>query len=224
MTKNPRISANKLAEFMGAKSARQRQILHDQKYPKDFKTVYYKEAPEAAAHFVAGGAVDASIIETAIGVLENKAPSTIGADRRINSNIEALETLKLMLDDIPVSGVTLQLAPNSAPYLTFFGVDISVRPEIIVKGKSGKGPTVGAMKFHFPRSFCHTDDTGGYVCALLTEWCRIHMSDHGLPQGNLCSVIDVGSQRVYLGKKATAARLKDVSAACQNIAGLWPTI
>jgi len=43
---SPRISVNKLAEFMTAKPARQRQILRDQKYPSDFKVVFYKEASE----------------------------------------------------------------------------------------------------------------------------------------------------------------------------------
>ena len=37
---DPRISVNKLAEYMGAKAARQRQILRDQKYPTDYKGMY----------------------------------------------------------------------------------------------------------------------------------------------------------------------------------------
>jgi hypothetical protein len=40
----------------------------------------------------------------------------------------------------------------------------------------------------------------------------------------MCCVIDVGSQTVYPGVKATTARMKDVEAICQNIAALWPTI
>ena len=43
----PRISVNKLAEFVGARGARQRQILKDQKYPTDYKAMYHKEAAEA---------------------------------------------------------------------------------------------------------------------------------------------------------------------------------
>ncbi len=45
----PRISINKLAEFTAAKAARQRQILRDQKYPTEFKGMYYKESSEAIA-------------------------------------------------------------------------------------------------------------------------------------------------------------------------------
>ena len=51
--KSPQISVNKLAEFMMAKGARQRQILKDQKFPTDFKGMYYKEASESVAHSLA---------------------------------------------------------------------------------------------------------------------------------------------------------------------------
>src|SRR5689334_23054807 len=45
----PRISVNKLAEFIDAKAARQRQILRDQKFPSEFKGMYYREAAETIA-------------------------------------------------------------------------------------------------------------------------------------------------------------------------------
>ena len=51
--RKPRISVNKLAEFSRAKAGRQRQILSDQKYPTDFKGMYYKEASEAIALAIA---------------------------------------------------------------------------------------------------------------------------------------------------------------------------
>jgi hypothetical protein len=39
-----------------------------------------------------------------------------------------------------------------------------------------------------------------------------------------CQVIDVASEKVIKGVKATKARLNDIGAECQNIAALWPTI
>jgi hypothetical protein len=50
------------------------------------------------------------------------------------------------------------------------------------------------------------------------------MADEGIVSGPLCNVIDIGAKKVWPGVKATAARLKDIEAYCQNIAALWPTI
>jgi hypothetical protein len=62
----PRISVNKLAEFIDAKARRQRQILRDQKYPTDYKGMYYREASEAISSYIASNLEHTSIIDRAI--------------------------------------------------------------------------------------------------------------------------------------------------------------
>jgi hypothetical protein len=86
MAKSPNtnpISINKLAEFMSAKPARQRQILRDQKYPTDFKGMYYKEATETISHAIASNLEDLDSIDKAIDILEQMSPEKIGTQRRI---------------------------------------------------------------------------------------------------------------------------------------------
>ncbi len=56
--KEPRISLNKLCEFMTANVTRQRSIIRDQKFPQDYKKVYYKEAQESVAHYLASNLED----------------------------------------------------------------------------------------------------------------------------------------------------------------------
>jgi hypothetical protein len=222
----PRISVNKLAEFMGAKGARQRQILHDQKYPTDYKGMYHKEAAEAIARVIANGLEDMSPVDNAVNLLNQAKPEKIGTQRRVSANLDALDTFKLMLDKIEsrVKGLTLSLGGQSPPRLTIHGVDVSVRPEIIVHGTGKSGRLCGALKIHFPRTFPLSADSAGNVSAVLQEWCKSYMPDDGNVAAAFCFVIDVGSQEVYDGAKATVARMKNVRADCQNIAALWPTI
>lgn len=224
-SKAPRISVNKLCEFMTAKAARQRQILRDQKYPTDFKGVYYKEATEAIAASVASNLESLKPVENAIKVLGQLTPDKIGTQRRIAANMDALESFQLMLDAVDLKGANTRLGDQSPPRLTIYGVEISVRPEVVLTaiGKSN-APLVGALKLHFPRTFSLTEDSAGYVSAILQEWCKHHLADEGAVNGSMCPVIDVGSHTVYPGVKATTARMKDVEAICQNIAALWPTI
>lgn len=224
-SKIPRISVNKLCEFMTAKAARQRQILRDQKYPTDFKGVYYKEATEAISVAVASNLENLKPVEDSIKILGQMTPDKIGTQRRIAANLDALETFLLMLDAIDLRGIETRLGDQSPPRLMIHGVEISVRPEVVLTatGKSN-APLVGALKLHLPRTFHLNEDSAGYVSAILQEWCKTHLADEGAVNGSMCPVIDVGSMAVYPGVKATTARMKDVDAICQNITALWPTI
>jgi hypothetical protein len=220
----PRISVNKLAEFTRAKANRQRQILRDQKFPTDFKGPYYREATEAISKCLASGLEDVAAVERAIRLLEQQTPEKIGTQRRLASNIDALESFLLMLDDIDLKGMRLKLGDNSPPKLTLQNVDISIRPEVLVEASGRNGATlVGAIKLHFPVTFPLDDDCAGMASALVQEWCKAHLPK-GATHGPLCPVLDIGSRRVCAGVKSTAARMKEVEANCRNIVALWPTI
>ena len=222
--KPPRISVNKLAEFMLAKAGRQRQILRDQKYPTDFKGMFHKEAAESIATCIASGLENVDVLDKRIAVLDQMECEKMGAQRRVNANIDALESFKLMLDDIDLKGADPVLGAQSVPKLTVHGVAVSVRPEIVLKGIGKSGALAGALKLHFPTTFPLSEETAGYVSALSQEWSKIHLCDDGTAHGPYCMVLDVGSRKVYAGVKATANRMKDIEAACENIAALWPSI
>jgi hypothetical protein len=223
--KDPRISVNKLAEYVGAKGARQRQILRDQKFPS-ISGMYYAEASTAVAACLASNMEDTSMIARAIRILEQKTPDKAGAMRRITANIDALEAFEAMLDDIDLKQGTPELGEHRPEKLTMHGVEISVRPDIVLRGngKSGK-QLVGAVKVHFSRTFPMTDASAGYVAAVLQRYSEDKLIDGNEVVGSdYCFVIDVGSGNACKPVKATAARLKDIEAECRNIAALWPTI
>jgi hypothetical protein len=222
------ISVNKLGEYIISRGARQRKILHDRKYPDpDFNIgMYHREATEAISTYLADGAIDATPLDRQIAILSQITTEKVGTARRINSNIDALERFSNMLDDVDLFGAGPMLGPHNPPKLTFFNVDISVRPEIILRAEGPKGKRyVGALKLHFSKTHPHTEESAGYVSAVLQEFCRVHIAtDEEAVHPNYCMVIDVASGNVYPGVKATAQRLKDIEAECQNIAGLWRTI
>lgn len=223
-TTTPRISINKLAEFMTANPTRQRRIVRDQKFPPDFQVVYYKEAQEAISSCLASGLEDLSAAERQIALLNQQAPQSVGAQRRIASNVDALEAFLDMVDDISLSGASARLGANDAPKLRVRNVDVSVRPEIILTADARKGPIVGALKLHFPKTNQLDDRTSGYVSAALQEWAHANLAGEGTPDGSLCMVVDIGSRRHFGGVRATRTRLKELEDACANIAAMWPTI
>jgi len=150
----PHISVNKLAEFIDAKAARQRQILRDQKFPTDYKGMYYREAAETIATVIASNLENTSIIEKTIASLEQQNPDKIGTQRRIQSNIDALETFEAMLDDVDLKGAKPSLGVHNPPKLVIQNVEISIRPEIVLTGTGkNKQPLVGALAYRPARPF-----------------------------------------------------------------------
>ena len=187
--------------------------------------MYYKESSEAIASCLAGNMEDLSGIHNAISILEQVTTQKIGTQRRINANVDALEAFEGMLDEIDFKGTTPSLGEQFPPKLICRSVEISVRPEIILRapGKAN-AQLVGATKLYFIRTYPLTEETAGYISAVLQEWCRMFLADDGVTSGPHCKVIDVGAKKVWPGVKATVQRMKDIEACCQNIADLWPRI
>lgn len=222
------ISVNKLAEYMESKAARQRKILADRKYPDpEFKLgAYHREAEDAVAKYLCGGAIDPTCLTNQRNSLSQVNTEKVGTARRINSNIDAIDRFSEMLDDIDLLGADVVPGHQNAPPLTYWNVMISVRPEIILRGQGPKGKTfIGAIKLHFSKTHPLTEDAAGYVSAVVQEYCKKSLcNDEELVHAPYCQVIDVGCSKVFKGVKSTSQRMKDIAAECQNIAGLWPSI
>ena len=109
---NPRISLNKLCEFMTARPPRQRRIIRDQKYPNEFQGMFYREAQEAVASCIASNLEDIDSINRQVALLDQQSPPNVGTQRRVSANIDALEAFAEMLDDIDLRGATPELGEN----------------------------------------------------------------------------------------------------------------
>jgi hypothetical protein len=188
--------------------------------------MFHREAAEAVTKYLADGCVDATPINVRLAALGQLKPDKIGTARRINANIDALERFADMLDDIDLQGADAALGAHNPPKLTFHGVKVSVRPEIILRATGPKGQAmVGAVKLHFTKTHCHDGESAGYVSAAVQEYLKAHVVDgKEIVASHLCPVIDIGSGTVFPGVKAITNRLKDIEAACQNIQALWPSI
>ncbi len=212
---------------MVSKAARQRKLLKDRKYPdEDFNMgMYHREAAEAVSQYLASDQLSTDGIDNQIAIIAQQAPTSVGTQRRLNANIEAMERFLSMLDDFDFKSAEPSLGEHSPPKLTYHGVEISVRPEIILRGTVKGKPVIGCVKLHFPKGFCMTEETAGFVSAAVQEYCRRHIAtSEEAVYPAYCQVFDVGSGQVFEGVKATKARLKDIEDTCQNIAAIWASI
>ena len=218
----PRISVNKLGEYLVVGPGRRHKILHDAKFPSDFIRPIYRTATDVISSFIAGGLSDIAALERAMEALGNESPNTVWDQRRINSNIDALETFSNMIDAIDLRGAAAQLGPHQSDHLTRSGVAVSVRPEIILRGTRRGQPVVGGLKLHFPKANPLGAQAASFVSAALAAHLQETQSDAVDP--TLCSVVDVSSAAFFAGPSATRQRLRAVDDGCAEIAARWPTI
>lgn len=113
----PRISVNKLAQYVTSKAARQNQILRNAKFPPDYITAYYRDAGDAIAHFLAADMKESSILDNAVSILSQKTAGNVYETRRLAGNIDAIETFTSLLDDIEYGGATASLGAQSSNFL-----------------------------------------------------------------------------------------------------------
>lgn len=226
---DPRISINKLGEYLSDNSARRRRkVLEQQKRPPDFITARYRDAQIAIVDFVVQGGTNDQIILDAIATLEAANPNSEWDQQRQLLCIEALENF---LDSV---GDTLDLGQNMVatagdddqPKLRVNGVDISVRPELILSGTDQSGnQIVGAIKLVFGKTSPLSEDAGRYIATTVHQFVEAYHTSAGQAAPVRFSyVIDVFEGAVYGAPRSFARRRQDIAAACDEIRLVWPAL
>lgn len=218
----PRISVNKLGEYLVAAPVRRRRIITDQKRPSEFIVTRYRDAAEAMIVFLENGAADDGIIEQAIEDLGRKAVSTDFQEQDRDLSIEALIKFLDMADTIPLDGLDLRRGDPDPQRLQVEGVLISVRPEIVLSGRTrNDDASVGLLKLYLSKTYPLTDEAGEYVGTVLQHYAACSLANLGIVDYRLCKTLDVFSQRVHTAPRSYRRRLNDIEAACQEIARAW---
>jgi hypothetical protein len=218
----PRISVNKLGEYLTASPRRRRSIIADQKRPKTFQTARYTEAQDAIAEFLQAGASDYTGLQKALELLRNKTPVSDWDSDRIDLCVEAIERLMDFDSFDFLEGLCASLGSVNAPKLVVSGVSISVRPEVILRGTDKKGRSIiGAVKLYIGKSIPLKDDSAAYVATTLHQYVERFLENQGTVAYKNCHVLDVFAGTAFHAPKAYQARRGDINAACEEIARSW---
>jgi hypothetical protein len=218
----PRISVNKLGEYMIANARRRRSIIVDQKRPKVFQTARYTEAQDAIAAFIRRGAHDYSRLQRTLDELRSQVPNSNWDSDRIDLCIEAIERFMDFESFDFLKGFQAVLGNSDPPKLTVSGVEISVCPEIILRGKGKNGsPIVGGVKLYIGKTIPLKDDSAAYVTTTLHQYVERFFENQGAVSHRHCHVLDIFAGEVYCAPKSYQARRGDISAACEEISRAW---
>ena len=213
---SPKISLNKLGEYMSATPARRRRIIEDQIAPKDFIASRYSDAREGIVDCISGKISEDELAQIAED-LRNKEYDSKFISQDKNLSADAIDGFLEISDQIPENYRFEKVPANEKSTFQISGVDVSVRPDVYIKNDENQ--LVGAVKIHFPKSNPLTTASGEYVATALKVFIQEgakNQVDH-----KLCLVVDVPSSSVITAPKAGKKRMNDIEAACEEINSQW---
>ncbi len=217
--KTPRISVNKLAEYMIADPLRRRQIVKDQKNQEPVRTSPYSDARRFIKEFI-GQHYNEGMLLSAIDTMEQKeVTGKWQITNQKNSLLALNHVIETHLPDLEEYDITYNKENN---LIRLSGLDISVYPDVLLSHKNtGKK---GGLKIHLSKDNELLDPAMGYVGTLV----KYHFIQMGMDEkeidDNACISLDVFRRAYGVSPKAYKRTIGKVEAACEEICLRWERI
>jgi hypothetical protein len=218
--KKPRVSVNKLGEYMEAKPTRRVAIVKDAKAPKTFKGGRYNLARKIAKNYFIHN-YDKSILTKGKSKLTSKVTSSDyqEQDKRLSINlIDFIEGL-----DFPDFGsLTVEKYDGENKKLNIEGVDISVYPDLIIRGEKRGKKIVGGIKIHISKNNSLTKEAGENIATILKDYIgkTVARTDEKV-DNKICLSIDLFGNSVIEAPKSFKTRMKNVHTSCKEFSMWW---
>ena len=217
---NPRISANKLGEYIEAGASRRKKIVEDTREPKTFLTSRYKDAVQVLESYIASG-YDPAILHSGITAIGAKETSSDFQEGNKRLCIEVLEKyFNFPLPDL--SEFTIEKYRGANEKVIISGVEVSVNPNLILRGVVRGQNVVGAIKIHNSKGHQLGEEGRKVIATLLKEFLEryVAIKDEKVLSKN-CISVDTFSATFDKAPKSFKRRMKQVESACEEIRLRW---
>lgn len=186
--------------------------------------VRYTKAWEPINRYLQNGCTDPKPIMNAIRRIESSVPKSDWAADDNKNTVSALNHFLQSAEQLPLDGITYIKGNNSAPELTIGEVRVSVRPEFVLRGTIRGKKRVGVLKLHYIKAKPMSPDSQAYISVMCHEWLNRYGPSVYEPHKNLCLSLDVYRHSLVKAPAAFTKRMREIEAACEEIARTWPTV
>ncbi len=224
--RDPRISVNKLGEYLTATPVRRKRIIHDAKFPSTFMVSRYVAAENAIADWICSGGTDELMLTQAIAALRTGEPRSSFARSRRDCCVTAIARAARLQDKLRLpNGRVTYVRANSATPLSLGELTVSVRPEVLLYVGGGDQRRLGGIKLYFSKQHPLDQQAADFISTLLWQSLVIRAAkDFVLLDPEQIKVVDVLAGEVYMLPKTYKQRLKEIAAAGEEIAERWNAI
>ncbi len=220
---DPRISLNKLAEYLVASPRRRRRLILDQIETVVYKTGWYGRARAVLQRFICDPARTPDFLKAAAVRLRDRAsePDVDKFDAQcLRGSARAIEAFLPIAEDFRYEDAIAVPGARRDSFLNVSGVRVSVAPDISIIAP-GTERRIGGVKLHFGVTYPLNQEARRYAVAILFSFIE---ATGGTPLSGLCDAVDVFTATYESAPRAIKRRLEDVEAACEEIAERWPRL
>jgi hypothetical protein len=220
--KKPRISVNKLAEYVEASVARRKTIVQSAKYPPKVNTTRYSVAREIIIKYLSSR--NEQVLTDGITLLNNADVSTDFKKNDVANSISVLELVQLM--ELPeLEDIQAEPWEEGNPLIEISGVDVSVNPDLFLSGTIRGRKQIGVLKLSIVKTNPLSVYGQGIVALLSKNFINMVMPEQAdLVNRKLCLSFDTFQQRTIACPDAEVARRREVEAACMEISNWWGSL
>jgi len=222
LRETPRFSLNKIAEYMTATPRRRRSLIIDQICPPTAKIITYEEARKACVRFLCDPEQTGRKLVDLAATFRDRAalnPDEYHSQCLIAS-ARALEGFAPISERVRPKGIVAVAGPRQGANVFLSGVRITVSPDVSLL-ELGTERRIGAIKLHFSRSAPLSHESLQYASTLVHECLG---RDGDSPIKSRCISVDVFSQNSDVAPRSVRDRIKNLDAACEEIAERWPSL
>ena len=209
-----RLSIKGLAKFMTSSSLTQRKTLKDFKYPDpegSAQAIYYREARDFIRAFHEGSLPLEYLDQRATLLLSLAQQSSKNTANRLRNNARAISAYR---NNFP--NTRYSILPDLRLQFTNSNVRVTAYPDLHV-GEVGQEKL---LRFEFGSA-----QLNERAIQILAQGMLIGAVEEGIDVNPRCViVIDVSRGRMYEAGRVRSRLTRDIEAACQTIADIWPRL
>jgi hypothetical protein len=222
--KHPRLSDNKLADYMAASEQARRGILQSCKYQRKTAVIQHHDARRMVAESMVNGNVDAEKLKKKLDVYEGKITDTDFEEEVKGHNIDYVKSV-LTMGFEPIKGSDFERCKTQLK-LDFNGTNISFFPDVLVaRTNQRNNRKIGALNLRYSKSAKLPEATARYQSALMFGVFRDHpFEPEATPEQALCQTLDAFNGKVYPAPTNSIYLFNEMAAVCAGIAERWPNI
>jgi hypothetical protein len=222
--RHPRLSDNKLADYMAASEQARRGILRSCKYQAITAVIQHADARRIVAESIVNGNVDIAKLNEEIAAYEGKITDTDFEEEVKQHNLDYIKSVVSMAP-IAIKGAEF-VRCKSQKKIDFNGTEISFFPDVLVaRTNKRNNRKIGAVNLRYSKSARLSEQTAAWQSALMFGVLKDEpFEEESSPELALCQTLDGFNGKVYEAPTNSVYMYKEMQAACAGIAQQWNNI
>lgn len=225
LSKEPKVSARHLADYMAASATAQRTIIRDCKYRPIGRIVQHDRAKVAIGRFIRDPDVAAEFLSEEAETLRNMMADDEFSRDVLDHNADYLDRFALVHGNVQMPAGEV-LAPGSAPSIELEGVTVTCELQWRMRRQTKTNQIrIGAGALRYAKGKAQSEVVACWHAALIFGYLGVTTQDEeAKPETKLCTILDAYTGTIYPAPTNSVARFNQMRSACATIAERWPNI